>query len=122
MKEKFKKLILFIFNPRLLFCFAVAWFITNGWSYFLFFIGTYYQIPTLIAISSAYIAFLWLPISPEKILTFTIAIFLLRWLFPNDKNSLGVLRDLLKKAKNVIKSKKKSNSNSDKQDSDKPDN
>ena len=122
MKEKFKKIILFILNPRLLFCFVVAWFITNGWSYCLFFIGTYYQIPVLITISSAYLAFLWLPISPEKLLTCTIAIFLLRWLFPNDKNSLGVLRDLLEKTKNAIKSKKKRNSNSGKQEDDKPDN
>ncbi len=122
MKEKFKKIILFILNPRLLFCFVVAWFITNGWSYCLFFIGTYYQIPVLITISSAYLAFLWLPISPEKLLTCTIAIFLLRWLFPNDKNSLGVLRDLLEKTKNAIKSKKKRHSNSDKQEDDKSDN
>ena len=105
MKEKIKSIILFITNPRLLLCFLIAWFITNGWSYVLLGVGTYYKIDWMIAISASYLAFLWLPISPEKIVTFAIAILLLRWLFPNDKKSLGVLRDFNSRAKNYFKSK-----------------
>ena len=33
MKDKLKKVIRFITNPRLLLCVAIAWLITNGWSY-----------------------------------------------------------------------------------------
>ncbi len=106
MKETIKKIFLFIANPRLLLCFLLAWFITNGWSYLMFGIGTYLGIHWMTAVAGAYLAFLWLPVSPEKIATFAIAIALLRWIFPNDQKTLAVLKDLLDKAKNAIKSKK----------------
>lgn len=106
MKSKIKKTLQFIANPRLLLCVLIAWFITNGWSYVLFGIGTYYEIGWMTAIAGAYLAFLWLPISPEKIVTFAIAIALLRWLFPNDQKTLAVLRSFYNKAKNAVKSKK----------------
>lgn len=61
---------------------------------FCFFVGTYYGIAWLASFSGAYLAFLWLPVSPEKILTFAIAIFLLRIIFPNDKKTLAVLKRL----------------------------
>jgi len=110
MKDKFKKIAQFIVNPRLLLCFLIAWFITNGWSYILFGIGTYYGIGWMTAIAGAYLAFLWLPISPEKIVTFAVAIALLRWIFPNDQKTLAVLRAFYNKAKNAVKSRsKKSN-------------
>lgn len=107
MKKKLKKIMQFIANPRLLLCVVLAWFITNGWSYLLFGIGTYFEINWMIGVASAYLAFLWLPVSPEKVVTFGIAIALLRWLFPNDEKTLAVLKQLHEKAKNVIKKKKK---------------
>lgn len=109
-KEKLKKWIGFFANPRLLLCIAIAWIITNGWSYIAFALGTYFGIKWLTAVAGAYLAFLWLPISPEKLVTLAIAIFLLKRLFPNDKKTLSVLHELHEKAKNVIsnrKSKKK---------------
>lgn len=39
-------------------------------------------------------AFLWFPFTPEKIVTVIIAMFLLRWLFPNDEKTLKKLREL----------------------------
>lgn len=99
MKEKIKKILQFIANPRLLLCVGIAWILTNGWSYILFALGTWLQSGWMLAISGAYLTFLWLPISPEKLVTFTIAIALLRWLFPNDTKTLGVLRDLYAKTK-----------------------
>ena len=92
MKEQYKKIVRFIANPRLLFCIALAWVITNGWSYILFAIGTAAKIHWMTAVSGAYIAFLWLPISPEKIAT-----------FPNDQKTLAVLRQLYQKARSVKK-------------------
>ncbi|MCM1223780.1 MAG: hypothetical protein NC548_55950 [Lachnospiraceae bacterium] len=106
-KEKFKKTIGFLLNPRFLLCLGIAWLITNGWSYIMLGIGTYYEIGWMMAVASAYLAFLWLPVSPEKIATFAIAIALLRWLFPNDKKTLAILKQLLQKTKDAFRSGKK---------------
>ena len=103
MKDKIKKAIQFIINPRLVLCVGIAWFITNGWSYVLLGIGTSCNIGWMTAVASGYLAFLWLPISPEKLVTVALAMILLRWLFPNDQKTLGrlkKLRDKLKKKKN----------------------
>lgn len=102
LKKNLKKTVQFIANPRLLLCWLIAWVITNGWSYILFGIGTYCEIEWMIAVSGAYLAFLWLPISPEKLVTCAIAIALLRWLFPGDQKTLAVLRRWYGKAKNAI--------------------
>lgn len=106
MKEKLKKIIQFIANPRLLLCFGIAWLITNGWSYILLAIGTWLGIGWMVAVASGYMAFLWLPISPEKIVTVAIAIVLLRVLFPNDQKTLAVLKRMQDKVKNKMKTKK----------------
>lgn len=116
MKEKLKRAIQFIANPRLLLCLLIAWMITNGWSYIMLGIGSYYHIQWMITVSSAYLAFLWLPISPEKVVTLIIAIILLRFIFPKDQKTLAILIHLYDKAKAAVKSKKNSacekNSNS----------
>ncbi len=105
MKEKIKKALKFILNPHLLLCVGIAWMLTNGWSYVLLAVGTVFQIGWMIAVAGAYLTFLWLPISPEKIATIAIAIALLRWLFPKDTATLAVLRELHQKAKNAVKTK-----------------
>ena len=110
MKNKLKKILLFFANPRLLFCVAIAWMITNGWSYILFGVGTYFDISWMIAVGGAYLAFLWLPISPEKVATCAIALGLLRWLFPNDQKTLAVLKELYEKAKLAVRKKKDNSS------------
>ncbi len=109
MKEKLKKVLHFISNPRLLLCVAIAWIITNGWAYIMLGIGTYLTIPWMITLSGAYLTFLWLPISPEKIVTFAIAILLLRLFFPKDQKTLAVLRDFHQKALHFFRKKKKTN-------------
>ena len=106
-KNAFINTIQFIANPRFLICFTFAWIITNGWSYILFGIGTIFNIGWMVAISTAYIAFLWLPISPEKIITLAIAMGLLCYLFPNDQKTLAVLKKLYVKAKEKITNKTK---------------
>ena len=106
LKQILKKTWQFIVNPRLLLCWLIAWIITNGWSYILFGIGTYCEIEWMIAVSGAHLAFLWLPISPEKIVTCAIAIALLRWLFPGDQKTLAVLKGWYAKARNAIRTRK----------------
>lgn len=107
MKDKIKKvlktIIQFIVNPRLLLCFGIAWLITNGWSYIFVGIGTYWKIEWMIAVGSGYLAILWLPITPEKIITVSISIALLRTLFPNDQKTLAVLKLMYAKAKRSVK-------------------
>lgn len=106
MKQKLKKIIQFLTNPRLLLCYGLAWMITNGWAYVLFAIGLWLKIGWMVAVGSAYLAFLWLPISPEKIVTFAITIALLRWLFPNDQKTLAVMKAGSAKLKALVKRKK----------------
>lgn len=102
-KQKVKKVLAgvtrFLLNPHFLLCFGIAWVITNGWSYALFLLGSYFQVGWMVTIATAYLAFLWLPISPEKIVTIGIAMGLLRVLFPEDQKTLGVLQKLHEKAK-----------------------
>ncbi len=103
-KEKLKKWLMFFCNPRLLFCFGLAWLVTNGWSYIMLGFGTYLDISWMIAVSGAYLTFIWLPISPEKIVTIAITMALLRVLFPHDEKTLAVLKGFHAK----LKMKKKS--------------
>lgn len=106
LKTWFKAAVQFFLNPRLLFCFGIAWIITNGWSYILFGFGTWFQIEWMIAVSSAYLAFLWFPFSPEKLATIAIALFLLRRLFPKDQKTLAVLIDMKHKIQATIRKRK----------------
>lgn len=106
MKKKLKKILAFLANPRFLLCFGIAWFITNGWSYVMFALGTWLGIGWMIAVAGAYLTFLWLPISPEKLVTVAIAMVLLRFLFPRDEKTLGVLKQMHAKLKSSLKKHK----------------
>lgn len=111
MKDTIKKVIRFITNPRLLLCCGIAWIITNGWAYILLGIGMVFDIEWMTALAGGYLAILWLPISPEKIITVAIAIALLSFLFPDDKNTLTVLKQMQEKIKRKSKSEKKKKQN-----------
>ena len=104
MKYKIKKIINFFLNPHLIVCLGIGWFITNGWAYLAFFIGMILGKSWIYSIAAAYLTLLWIPFTPEKIITVIIAIWLLSKLFPDDTKSLSVLRSLKKK---YIKVKRK---------------
>jgi len=106
LKAKIKKIIQFLLNPRLFFCLALAWMITNGWSYVMLGIGTYFGIVWMTVVASGYLAFLWLPISPEKIVTIALAILFLKMLFPNDTKTLAILKDMHRKLVDMLKRKR----------------
>ncbi len=113
-----KTIIQFILNPRLLLCFGIAWIITNGWAYITAAIAVWLKIEWLGTVAGAYLAALWIPFTPEKIITVIIAIFLLKLLFPNDKKTLEKLHNMKEKARQElkkIKNKRKEN-NKDLQD------
>ncbi len=98
-----KTVIEFVLNPRLLLCFGIAWIITNGWAYITAALAAWLKIAWLGAIAGAYLAALWIPFTPEKIITVIIAIFLLKLLFPSDKKTLQKLHNMKEKAKAEIK-------------------
>ena len=113
-KEKIKywtkTVIEFILNPHLLLCFGISWIITNGWAYIAAAIAVWLKIDWLAAVSGAYLAALWIPFTPEKIITVIIAIFLLKLIFPNDKKTLEKLHNMKEKIKTKgkqIKNRKK---------------
>ena len=62
--------------------------ITNGWSYVLLFVGFLASIDWMKAVSLGYLAILWIPFSPEKVVTVSIALFLVRRLFPKHNREL----------------------------------
>lgn len=94
-----KKWLMVILNPRLLLCLFVAWMITNGWSYVVTAIGTLCEIQWMIALGTAYMSLLWVPFTPEKLLTVIIALFLMRVVFPRDEKTIGVLREQVRAIK-----------------------
>lgn len=98
-----KKLVRFLLNPRLLLCLFIAWMITNGWSYVFFTIGMLLKINWMRVVGGAYMGLLWLPFTPEKLLTMLIAIGLLRLFFPRDQQTLGVLRMKLRRLRGKLR-------------------
>ena len=98
-KAALKKTYQFLLNPHLVLCVGIAWLITNGWSYIGAALGPVLGWDWLTAVSAAYLAMLWFPFTPEKILTALIAIWLLKKLYPDDQRTLQVLRDFKQKVK-----------------------
>ena len=102
-KAVVKKWLQLLLNPRFLLCFGIGWMITNGWAYLMLGAGILWDCAWALSLAGAYLALLWIPMTPEKIITVTIAVLLLRWLFPNDQKTLGVLREMREKARRSIK-------------------
>lgn len=65
-------------GPKIILYFGIAWLITNGWAYLLLGFGLWLDIGWLTAIAGAYIGFLWLPCTPEKVVTLAITYWLMR--------------------------------------------
>ena len=98
-KAVLAKWVKLLLNPRFLLCFGIGWMITNGWAYVMLGFGVLFDIGWASAVAGAYLTLLWIPMTPEKLLTLAIAILLLRWIFPNDETTLGVLREISFKTK-----------------------
>ena len=75
--------------------------------------GTYFGIGWMTAVAAGYLTFLWLPVSPEKIVTFAIAIGLLRLIFPHDTATLAVLKRGAEKAREALRRGRKRKSDED---------
>lgn len=77
-----------------LLCFGIAWMITNGWSYIFVLLGSVLHIRWMLTIGASYLAFLWLPITPEKVITIPIACWFVRKIFPNDFDTVNRIKKM----------------------------
>jgi hypothetical protein len=64
--------------------FGIAWIITNGWAYIMLGIGIYGHINWAKIIATTYLSILWLPFTPEKLITIPLAIWLQKILFKKE--------------------------------------
>ena len=110
LRDKGKPLLVALTNPRFLLCFGLAWMITNGWSYVFLGIGAFYGIDWMTAVGASYLAFLWLPVTPEKIITIAVAVFFLKRLFPKDEKTLAYLVSLREGIKRRVRARKEKKS------------
>lgn len=103
MKKLWNKLKIYLkpfINWRFLISFGAAWMITNGWSYVFVICGPIFHITWMTTIGAAYQAFLWMPFTPEKLVTIPIAIFFHTRLFKNDKKTHEELNQMYEQARN----------------------
>ncbi len=112
-KNFIKSAVQFLLNPHLLLCFGIAWIITNGWAYIVLGLGLWLKNQWLTGISTGYLTVLWIPFTPEKIITVIIAMFLLKLIFPNDKKTLEKLHNLKENIKLKHNQKKADKSKTD---------
>ena len=83
---------------RFLISFGFAWLLTNGWAYYLAF--TPDGIPVwLRAFAASYLAFIYLPTTPEKLITTPIAIWLHIKVFAKDEKTHQQLQLMYSQAK-----------------------
>ena len=103
LKAKLRPWVRALTNPHLLISLGIAWFITNGWAYCAIGIGAFLEIGWLLKAGSVWAAMLWVPGTPEKLVTFPLAIFILRRLFPDDTRTLAMIDRKWKAAKDKAK-------------------
>lgn len=85
-------------NWRFLISFGLAWIITNGIWYAFAFIPM--KLPDwLVWFSRSYIAFLYIPTTPEKLITIPLAIFFQTQLFKGDQKTKEQLNEMYAQAK-----------------------
>lgn len=81
LKNKIYSIYKFIVDWRMAISFIIAWMITNGWAYLFIVFGTTFKIKWMSAVGTSYVAILWLPCTPEKIITIPLSVFIKKILF-----------------------------------------
>lgn len=78
---KLKNLIIkYLKDPKLFLAFLIAWMITNGWSYVMLGFGIFLKIKWMQVVATSYLAILWLPCTPEKLITIPLSVFIYKLL------------------------------------------
>lgn len=67
-------------NWRILIIYVPIWFLMSGWTYLFIFLGTKYKIGWMLASGTFWATILWLPITPEKLITIPLTLFIyVKW-------------------------------------------
>lgn len=85
---------------RILVCYLPVYFISTGWAY----IASVFARGWLQAFAISWLAFLWMPFCPEKLITIPITIWLHKKLFPN--HSTAQLDEVLEKERQSLDKRK----------------
>lgn len=80
-KNALKKTWDYIKDWRTFVSFLIAWTITNGWCYAFILFGTIFHIKWMRITGWSYLAFLWLPTTPEKLITVPLGVAIKKILF-----------------------------------------
>ena len=67
-------------NWRILIIYLPIWFIMSGWTYLFIYLGTRHHVGWMLAAGTFWATVLWLPITPEKLITIPLTLYLyIRW-------------------------------------------
>lgn len=84
-KDLFLRIWNYIRDYRTFISFLLAWTITNGWCYVFIILGSTLNIKWMKITGWSYLAFLWLPTTPEKIITIPLGVGIKKVLFGRKK-------------------------------------
>ena len=72
-------------NWRILIIYVPIWFIMSGWTYLFIYLGTKYKIGWMLAAGTFWATVLWLPITPEKLITIPLTLLIyVKWVGHGD--------------------------------------
>ena len=77
-------------NWRILVIYVPIWFIMSGWTYLFIYLGTKYHIGWMLASGTFWATVLWLPITPEKLITIPLTILVyVKWVGRGNKDTVS---------------------------------
>ena len=80
MLKKIKTYIAPFLNWRILVIYVPIWFLMSGWTYLFIYFGTRHHVGWMLAAGTFWATILWLPITPEKLITIPLTLYLyIRW-------------------------------------------
>ena len=98
MINKIKTYISPFLNWRILIIYIPIWFLMSGWTYLFICLGTRFHISWMLAAGTFWATLLWLPITPEKLLTIPLTLWIyIRWINKEDTVS-NQLQNMLAEA------------------------
>lgn len=78
---KIKTYIAPFLNWRILIIYVPIWFIMSGWTYLFIYLGTRHHVGWMLAAGTFWATILWLPFTPEKLITIPLTLYLYVKLF-----------------------------------------
>ena len=96
---KIKTYIAPFLNWRILVIYVPIWFLMSGWTYLFIYLGTRHHISWMLAAGTFWATLLWLPITPEKLITIPLTLWIyIRWRSKGDTVS-NQLQSMLNEAR-----------------------